>query len=232
MKKLFALVLAVAMICAISVSAAKTENLVGHGKGDDTTNTGSYTDGLAEDKAFPESASKGYDVDITASVGTIEHRYAVDIEYDELTFNINGSTLVWNVNTLQYDYIGSNNDDSNKEYNVTVINYSDLPVDLTVKVEDKNTADSADIALSEGVNNTFDARLQDAIGSTISTENGSTVININEDAKKSFQINITSNDWEEVANYYTKHFANNPGATEAIMGTMTITVAKVPSSGT
>lgn len=227
MKKLFALVLAVLMICAMSVSVF-AENVVGK-----RGNTGNYEDGLSD---FPSNGSFSKNMEIKATVGSIEHRYAVDIEYDELTFNVDGAILVWNVNDLKYEYKEAEPGSSNKTYNVTVINYSDLPVDLTVVVTDTVNNDKADISstfVTDDTNistGTFKGEvvLGDAIG-----YNTTSIRDANSDAVKSFQINIESNDWEAVANYYTNYFATTSD-TSATMGTMTITVAKdtSPSTGT
>ena len=223
MKKLFALILAVVMICTMSVSVfATTEHLIGNNSGDGTTDDGSYKDGLAADQDFPSGTT--YNVDITAQVGQVQHRYAVDIEYEELVFSITGTELVWNVNTLKYE--ASTNPagtPSNSDYTVTVVNYSDLPVDLTVAVADTKDDDFA--VVSSDFNGKVE--LEDAVGVELAA------IKTLKTAK-TFTVSIKPADgktWADVANYYTNYFADQAAAgtpqPKVTMGTLSITIAKV-----
>ena len=224
MKKLFALVLAVLMICAMSVSVfAETKNVVGtHGEQD------SYEDGAKEDEFAPDNFEET--MEIKAAVGTVEHRYAVDIEYDELTFNVDGTNLVWNVNTLQYEAAGNAGNPQKNTYDVKVINYSDLPVLLTVNVVDDDIDDGAVVSSDFNNNkNNSTITLESAVGKVLDDTQSDYIMNSKSVNK--FVVSITADSWSAVANYYTNYFAEHDAETKT-MGTMTITVAKVPSSGT
>ena len=213
MKKLFALVLAVVMICAMSTSvfAASTKHIVGTYGDNDTV-----ADGVKED-AFA-ATDPNVVVSITATAGGIEHRYAVDIEYDDMTMSVSGSKLIWNVNTLEYEAEDSNDVAQNTTFNAKVINYSDLPVTLTVTVSDSDNNDGVTVGAYEKDSDT--ALSTDPIAIDDATSGTAT--------ECPFDIQVTSGDWEDVANYYASQFTSN-GTTSATMATLTITVAKVPT---
>ena len=224
MKKLFALILAVVMICAMSVSvfaADTTEHIIGNGTGN-TTDNDSYTDGLAENLAFPNAGT--YNVNVTATVGQVEHRYAVDITYPNMTFDVAASNLVWNVNTLKYDVKEGNGTTigTDKAYEIKVTNYSDLPVDLTVAVAD-DVADGATVAAHTNANDNVaftEARIESAIGASGAS--------VGQAKTQIFFITVKAGDWNAVANYYAAYFTANPNSNgTAIMGTASITISKV-----
>ena len=215
MKKLFALVLAVVMICAMSTSVfAVHENVVGDRP---EAGNGTYEDGDTDNEFAADNPD--IQVNITATAGNVEHRYAVDIEYDTMSFSVSGSNLVWNVNTLQYETAQGSTSVSDAEFNVQVINYSDLAVNLTVECTDTNANDYIAVACTQA-NGTV--KIEDAIGYDAETVKADT-----SDAQKSFKVEVTSNDWVAAGNYYAEQFATNPGQTSLIVGTLTLTIAKV-----
>ena len=76
------------------------------------------------------------------------HRYAVDVEYQSMTIQV--ASAIWDVNEYKYhvemghipqDYTGDQ-DDRNQEpfkFNVSVISYSDLAIDVSVLTVIDNT---------------------------------------------------------------------------------------------
>lgn len=228
MKKLFALILAVVMICAMSVSvfADEPETTTDHVVGTHGSTGNPVSDGLTE-SGFA-SNNPEYEVNITATVGSVEHRYAVDIEYQDMSFDIAANNLVWNVNTLKYDVknpeaatIGTN-----KAYPITVTNYSDLPVNLAVTVDDKFSAlndkdDFADVAASTDANGTTEFT-----GTQIAKAVGATNTTAGQAQTATFYITVIATDWNKVANYYANYFTAN-GQPSEIIATATITVTKV-----
>lgn len=219
MKKLFALILAVVMICAMSVNVfAETKNVVGTIGGNKGIDNG-VTDITSTDPAVK--------VDIQATVGNVENRYAVDIEYETMSFNVSGSNLVWNVNTLKYEFKAGTDTNSaatatNAEFDVQVINYSDLPVKLNVNCEDLDGADSIVVACAAN----GDHELEDAIGYTPSSVKAD-----NSKAQKKFTVTVTSTDWAAAGNYYAAKFTET-SADAITIGTLHITIAKVTTTTT
>ena len=221
MKKLFALILAVVMICAMSVNVfATTAHVVGtHG------DNGTVADGLTESGFAANNPT--YNVNITATVGSVEHRYAVDIEYQNMTFDIAANNLVWNVNTLKYDVkdAGATTIGTDKAYPITVTNYSDLPVNLVVAVDDKFTGANDDFAVVAASTAADGATA--FTGATIAKAVGATNTTAGQAQTSTFYITVIAADWNKVANYYANYFTAN-GQSSAIIATATITVTKVP----
>ena len=224
MKKFLALILAAAMLCTMTtvIASAVSKPLVGNNAGDGTTDDGTYTDGLAADKNFP--AAGNYNVEITATAGSVEHRYAVDITYDDLSFNVTASKMVWNVNTLQYEVKDGGEALSDKKFNVAITNKSDLPIYATVAVSDLDDRDGATVAAYEDESTTTKLSagkitIEDAVN-LAGTEN---VLN--------FDVTITTEhntpeEWNAVSNYYAGKFTAQGNDTPITMGTMSITLSK------
>ncbi len=125
MKKILAIILAVAMMAtmlAVSVSAAKE---VG---GEDGVETFTPTTDAH---------------DLKVKVTDVTHKYAVDLTFSFDTLVI-GGTIKWNVNTMKYDVADKTLTDTVK--NITVSNRSDLPVYAYATATDADTADGITIA--------------------------------------------------------------------------------------
>ena len=130
MKKFLSFLLAAFILAGAFCMNAAAEPVVGtHGQ------NGDARDGVAD---IPEDASASGDV--VLNLGTVEHRYAVDVTFPTMTFDVGG--LTWNVQTLQYDIDGTAMTDQTLD--ITVTNYSDLPVAATVSAD----ATSAGISLA------------------------------------------------------------------------------------
>ena len=140
MKKFLSVLCAAAMLfilLCVNIAADTTEPVVGSHGGNQ------ITDGVAD---IPSSASTtGVTGDVILNLGAVNHRYAVDVTFPVMTFNVGG--LTWNVNTLTYDMNGTAMSD--KTLTITVTNYSDLPVVATGAVGSLDTdATSAGISLT------------------------------------------------------------------------------------
>lgn len=228
MKKFLALILAAAMLCTmttvIATAATTTDHLVGNGTGDvstdnATTNNGEYTDGLAEGKNFPNV--DGYEISIMATAGSVEHRYAVDITYDELSFSVSTSSMVWDVNTLEYVVKDGGQSLANETFNVAITNYSDLPVYATVVVTDTmkdENEDGADVAAYVDGEDTLLSVNKHEIEDAFNLAGTENVFN--------FDIKITSDDWGAVSSYYMAKFLEQGNNNPFVMGTMSITLSK------
>lgn len=78
----------------------------------------------------------------TGGAGDITHVYAVTYSTTELNFVYGqGSSVIWNPETLQYETIGATGDGwTTDEQTITVTNYSDLPVKVEATVQNKTDA--------------------------------------------------------------------------------------------
>lgn len=133
MKKFLSFLLAAFMLAGAFCMNAAAEPVVGtHGQ------NGDASDGVAD---IPEDASASGDV--VLNLGAVEHRYAVDVTFPTMTFDVGG--LTWNVQTLQYDIGGTAMTDQTLD--ITVTNYSDLPVAATGSVGPLS-ADAASAGIS------------------------------------------------------------------------------------
>lgn len=208
MKKVVSLILTLAMVFAMSTTAlADPVHVVGtHGENN------AVTDGV-EPGSF-SSTDPSTDIKISVSTGEVQHRYAVDITYDVMSFNITGSNLVWNVNTLKYESEPGAAALENVRFNVAVTNYSDLPVYLTANAEKEADA-SSDINIAVVEDNTetalaAKAEIADATSGTAQVLN--------------FDVYVSSSNWDAVANYYLPKF--DADTTSVDIGTVSVTVAK------
>lgn len=202
MKKLFALVLAVVMICAMSVNVfAAPVRVIG-----DPNGVASFSPG-----------SQGADVAITADVGETQHRYAIDITFEVMSFEVVGSNLTWDVNQLTY----VSTDDTalaDKSFNVLVENRSDLPIWYKATVADADLNDGVEVSVSHTV----------AASNTVIATTGVEVAKVTPGAgttKDTFQINVAAGDtaaWNNVCTYYADKLSA-AGATSMAMATVTVT---------
>jgi len=209
MKKLISLALTLAILAslAISVSAAYP-NVVGtHGA--NASNANSVNDGVG---SFDPASSEAK-VDINVTVGDINHRYAVDVEFTDITLQIGGSNLTWDVNKLEYVTSGASGlEDANST--VTVKNYSDLPIFVNPKVTDNDNADF--ISVTTSVN---------AI-TEVAKATPASAIDAGDGAATQLPITISvtaSTTWADVATYYTPKLTGN--TTSITAATVTFRIA-------
>lgn len=151
MKKVISLALTLAMLCCMATTAfaANNKHIVGeHGK------SGTVADGAST----ANFNNPDVEVAITVTTGDVESRYAVDIDYDTMSLNIDGADLVWDVNKLDYVAAdGSTTTDEPEEkewFSATVTNYSDNAVFVTATVTDSYDDDGIDVAIVDAANST------------------------------------------------------------------------------
>ena len=170
MKKILAVVLAVAMFATILAVSAGAEQEVGGANG--------VTD-------FEPTTPTGEDLNV--KVTEITHKYAVDLIYSLSDLTIDGS-ITWNVNTMKYEVGG--NTLENTERKVKVNNRSDLPVYAYATITNTNDADGITVA---AVNKDATTKLTVAKATAGSgSQNGTSTV-------EELVIKLTSDNWNAVA---------------------------------
>ena len=124
MKKLLAILMTAAMIIGAFTFSVSAEALIGNGAGDGSTNDGTYTDGV---ESFITGTTEAT---LTLNINAKQDRYAVDIEFGNLTFDMIGG-LVWDVDS--HDFVAQSSSSlPSITTTVTLTNHSSLPVFWTV----------------------------------------------------------------------------------------------------
>lgn len=203
MKKFFAIIIAVAMLAtvlAVSVSAVMYEGVVGHPDGVTTFDTTTTTPGE----------------NLNVKVSDVTHKYAVDVVFslDDL---IIGGTITWNVTNMKYEVAGTTL--QNTDRIVTVSNRSDLPVYAFATVADQDNKDGITVA-AEKDSNTNKLEIGKATPGTAGAKGTPTTGDLT--------INVTSDDWNAVAEYYAAKRLNSTNqATDTFtVATITVTILK------
>ncbi len=199
MKKILAVVLAVAMLATILAVSAGAEQEVGGANGVTT---------------FEPTTPTGEDLNV--KVTEITHKYAVDLIYSLSDLTIDGA-ITWNVNTMKYEVGG--NTLENTERKVKVNNRSDLPVYAYATITNTNDADGITVA---AVNKDATTKLTVAKATAGAGEaNGESTVG-------ELVINLTSDNWNAVAEYYAaKRLASENQATDTFrIATVTVTISK------
>jgi len=214
MKKLLSVFLAVLMLagaCCMSIAAADPSHVVGtHGVNKNTS------DGADSIGANASSSS-----DVKLTVGTVTHKYAVDVVFEDLTFSVSG--IVWNVNDLQYE-LANGVSLKDKTYTITVNNYSDLDVSAKTTAT-LNSSLPSDNGLSLAlVNDSIDtvktvSHATPANGSTQGTAGSVTV-----------QVKLSSADWSNSVKALINNGTVLASAPDITVGTVTVTISAVEST--
>ena len=199
MKKILAIILAVAMLTAMLAVSVSAEQEVGGADGvttfDPTTPTGE---------------------DLNVKVTEITHKYAVDLIYSLSDLTIDGA-ITWNVNTMKYEVGGNTLEDTTRR--VKVHNRSDLPVYAYATISNTNDADGITVA---AVNKDAATKLTVAKATAGSgVQNGTSTVG-------ELVINLTSDNWNAVAEYYAaQRLASANQATDTFrIATVTVTISK------
>lgn len=199
MKKILAVVLAVAMLATILAFSAGAEQEVGGADGvttfDPTTPTGE---------------------DLNVKVTEITHKYAVDLIYSLSDLTIDGS-ITWNVNTMKYEVDGNTLENTSRK--VKVNNRSDLPVYAYATIINTNDADGITVA---AVNKDATTKL------TVAKATAGTGTNNGKSTVGELVINLTSDNWNAVAEYYAaQRLTSANQATDTFkIATVTVTISK------
>ena len=197
MKKFLSVLLAAMLLVSVFALNAAAVNVVGtHGQ------SGGVSDGVAD---IPEGASTSGDV--VLNLGTVNHRYAVDVTFPTMTFEVGG--LTWNVNTMKYESGGTTMSD--QTLTITITNYSDLPVNAEGTVGSiAEAATSAGISLAM---TTASATVAQATAGSADT-NGTA-------ATATLEASLTSGNWTNSID--ALFFA---GAQSITVGTITVAISK------
>lgn len=214
MKKFLALALTLTLALALSISVF-ADFVVGDRKENGSSSaTGTYKDG--ESYAEFGSDNPNLDVDIKVTAGAYEHRYAVDVVYEDMSFEIAGANMVWDVNTLQYVVLEGQNFTPPTARKITITNYSDMPVYLGTNVVNKPGMDTAPMELivsgSDSVAKATATDTTNGIAGSPSVE----TLTVTPTLK-------TDKTWNDVANHFAPYLTNQ---TEYIVATLTLTISK------
>ena len=199
MKKILAIILAVAMLTAMLAVSVSAEQEIGGADGvttfDPTTPTGE---------------------DLNVKVTKITHKYAVDLIYSLSDLTIDGA-ITWNVNTMKYEVGGNTLENTTRK--VKVNNRSDLPVYAYATISNTNDNDGITVA---AVNNSAQNKLTVAKATAGSgVQNGTSTV-------EELVINLTSDNWNAVAEYYAaQRLASQNQETDTFrIATITVTISK------
>lgn len=199
MKKILAIILAVAMLTAMLAVSVSAEQEVGGADGVTT---------------FEPTTPTGEDLNV--KVTEITHKYAVDLVYSLSDLTIDGN-ITWNVNTMKYEVGGNTLENTTRK--VKVNNRSDLPVYAYATITNTNDADGITVA---AVNNSSQNKLT-VDKATAGTGGNDGTLTVGE-----LVINLTSDNWNAVAEYYAaQRLASANQATDTFrIATITVTISK------
>lgn len=199
MKKILAIILAVAMLTAMLAVSVSAEQEVGGADGVTT---------------FEPTTPTGEDLNV--KVTEITHKYAVDLVYSLSDLTIDGN-ITWNVNTMKYEVGGNTLENTTRK--VKVNNRSDLPVYAYATITNTNDADGITVA---AVNNSAQNKLT-VDKATAGTGGNDGTLTVGE-----LVINLTSGNWNAVAEYYAaQRLASANQATDTFrIATITVTISK------
>ncbi len=199
MKKILAIILAVAMLTAMLAVSVSAEQEVG---GDNGVLT------------FEPTTPPGEDLNV--KVTDITHKYAVDLVYSLQDLVIDGA-ITWNVNTMKYEVGGNSHEDTTRK--VKVYNRSDLPVYAYATITNTNDADGITVTAEKdsATNKLTIAKATAGAGGA----NGTSTV-------EELVINLKSDNWNAVAEYYAaQRLASANQATDTFrIATVTVTITK------
>lgn len=199
MKKLLAVLLTLTMLVTLPAFGASAEKEVGGADGVTT---------------FDPTTPTGEDLNV--KVTEITHKYAVDLVYSLQDLTIDGN-ITWNVNSMKYEVGGNTLEDTTRK--VKVYNRSDLPVYAYATITNTNAADGITVA---PVNKDATTKLTVAKATAgVGTANGESTVG-------ELVINLTSDNWNAVAEYYAaQRLASAGQATDTFrIATVTVTITK------
>lgn len=196
MKRILAIIISVAMIATMLAVSVSAEKEVG---GDNGVLT------------FEPTTPPGENLNV--KVSDVTHKYAVDVVFslDVLTI---GGTITWNVDTMKYEVAGATLRDTTRT--VTVSNRSDLPVYAYATITNTNDADGITVTAEKdsATNKLTIAKATAGVGGA----NGTPTTGV-------LTINVTSVNWNEVAEYYAVASADQATDTFTV-ATVTVTITK------
>lgn len=202
MKKIFAIIIAVAMLTAALAVSVGAENVIG-------SQTGVLPENFTTSETTPGE-------NLNVKVSDVTHKYAVDVVFslDDLTI---GGTITWNAETMKYDVSGTTFTNTTRK--VKVSNRSDLPVYAFATVTDQDAGDGITVAAEkDSATNKL----------TIAKATAGTAVANGTPTTGELTINVTSGDWNAVVEYYAAKRLNSPNqATDTFpVATVTVTISK------
>lgn len=202
MKKIFAIIIAVAMLTAALAVSVGAENVIG-------SQTGVLPENFTTSETTPGE-------NLNVKVSDVTHKYAVDVVFslDDLTI---GGTITWNAETMKYDVSGTTFTNTTRK--VTVSNRSDLPVYAFATVTDYDAGDGITVAAEkDSATNKL----------TIAKATAGTAVANGTPTTGELTINVTSGDWNAVAEYYAAKRLNsiNQATDTFTVATVTVTISK------
>ena len=214
MKKTLALILAIVMVCAFATTAFAADDIVGTVNGTNSTANGNYLDGAT---TFDNNGSSA-NVAIKATQGNVQHRYAVDITYEDMSFDIATGNMVWDVTAFKYIAVDAGDQNAaptDTSFNVTITNRSDVAVKYTANIS-KNFDDGLSVTTTSA-----GATIDSAVATKAAVSNTFAV-----------EIDATTS-WAAVRDFYAAKFAANDsdvitdgeGNTSIEVATLTVTVS-------
>ena len=154
MKRILAAAVSLAMLVSLMTVGASATYMDDSNK---ITSNGAGNNSSAGQAAIgTENESLGIGtVDVKIKNGTAggtTHVYAVTYDVTELTFTYgDGSGQIWNPETLQYNTLGGSGAWSQNSQNITITNYSDLPIKVTPSFNPTAETGNVTVALGEAL---------------------------------------------------------------------------------
>ena len=204
MKKIFAILLTVAMLTTVLAVSVSAENVIG-------SQNGVQPENFTTSETTPRE-------DLNVKVSDVTHKYAVDVVFSLADLTI-GGTITWNAETMKYDVAGTELGKTAVTRTVTVSNRSDLPVYAFATVADQDAGDGI----------TFTAEKDSATNKlTIAKATAGTAVATGTPTKGYLTINVNSDNWNAVAEYYAaKRLSSANQATDTFkVATVTVTISK------
>lgn len=204
MKKIFAILLTVAMLTTVLAVSVSAENVIGS------------QNGVLPENFTTSETTPGENLNV--KVSDVTHKYAVDVVFSLADLTI-GGTITWNAETMKYDVAGTELGKTAVTRTVTVSNRSDLPVYAFATVADQDAGDGI----------TFTAEKDSATNKlTIAKATAGTAVATGTPTKGYLTINVNSDNWNAVAEYYAaKRLSSANQATDTFkVATVTVTISK------
>lgn len=198
MKKIVSLILAGLMSVSLFAIGASADRVVGDPNGVEN---------------FTENTSGGNNINVQVNETT--HKYAVDLTFSFGDLVLGG--MVWNVETMRYDFSGTKPVDT--ERTITVTNRSDKPVYAYGTVADKDASDYVTVAMKQDVAGASKTNKLEVAAATAGVgANGKAT-------EAPLTVSISSAKWEDVASYYgNKKVAENKDT--FVIASVTVTITK------
>ena len=154
MKRILAITMTLAMLLGLmTIGASATymddSNKITKNDADNNSSAGQAATGNENENIGAGTV----DVKIqNGGAGSITHVYAVTYDVTELTFTYgDGSGQIWNPETLQYNTQGGSGGWTQDLQNITITNYSDLPIKVTPSFNQTAETGNVTVALGEAL---------------------------------------------------------------------------------